>query len=338
MEAGHPYFMLDTQFRCHPDISAFPSAYFYNGKLKDFQGLLGGARSHPIHLHPKFRPLVFHNVPWGRQCGGGHPLPRGASAVDVSDANRSWLDSQLYPSTEMASVFNIDEVEVVISLLKSLARWRGVDRQRSDMRVQFGGTVGIIAFYRAQVSLLHSRIKEVFLLKGEYPIDAQDIRIRLPFTLDVNTVDGFQGSERDAIILTCVRTVLPNPTLLDTIAPTDAPGPVEMAVGSDSSESPRIFSADDACPPPLETYHVGTPSIVDTYSTAVMSRTKGSIIGFVDEPRRMNVALTRAKYVCLVVGCAPALSTSEHWRAFLQHVTARNGMLTVHRPAVSDSW
>jgi len=36
---GHPVHMLDTQYRMHPRISAFPSATFYHGDLKNGPGV-----------------------------------------------------------------------------------------------------------------------------------------------------------------------------------------------------------------------------------------------------------------------------------------------------------
>ena len=47
-------------------------------------------------------------------------------------------------------------------------------------------------------------------------------------------------------------------------------------------------------------------------------------IGFLNDYRRMNVALTRAKYAVVVVGDATWLSRyGKHWRAFVQHCKDR---------------
>ena len=85
--AGFPKLMLLTQYRMHPDIAYFPSKRFYDGKLindsrmlafrrKGGQGGKGsgkgkGKGSHwkPFHedRSAQLRPLVFHNVKYGRE-------------------------------------------------------------------------------------------------------------------------------------------------------------------------------------------------------------------------------------------------------------------------------
>lgn len=101
-----------------------------------------------------------------------------------------------------------------------------------------------------------------------------------------------QGSERDIIIVSCVRTL---PNREDTVempsVPVEGPGGV-------SAHMP----------------HGVTPSVTQSTRTG-----SGSAIGFVDDPRRMCVALTRGKFACWIVGNAAALQTSGNWRAFVQH-------------------
>ena len=72
--------------------------------------------------------------------------------------------------------------------------------------------------------------------------------------IEVNTVDGFQGREKEFILFSCVRT-----------------------------ES----------------------------------------VGFLSDERRLNVAITRAKSCCLLVGKSTCLRRDCTWRAFLDHLSER---------------
>lgn len=54
--AGYPVHVLDTQYRMHPQISAYPSAEFYNGKLRDGPGVME-VTERPWH-DCKARPLI----------------------------------------------------------------------------------------------------------------------------------------------------------------------------------------------------------------------------------------------------------------------------------------
>ena len=61
-QAGYRAVMLRTQYRMHPAISAFPSAFFYSGRLQDDPALLPPASGRglaPWHAHSCFPPLAF---------------------------------------------------------------------------------------------------------------------------------------------------------------------------------------------------------------------------------------------------------------------------------------
>uniref|UniRef100_A0A0E0M2X1 Uncharacterized protein n=1 Tax=Oryza punctata TaxID=4537 RepID=A0A0E0M2X1_ORYPU len=55
-------------------------------------------------------------------------------------------------------------------------------------------------------------------------------------------------------------------------------------------------------------------------------------IGFVADVRRMNVALTRARFSLWIVGNAKTLQTNSHWASLLQNAKQRNLFISVNKP------
>jgi hypothetical protein len=137
---GRHAHMLEVQYRMHPAISAFPSQHFYDGRLRDGDNVLAGSRTLPLHSPPGeggLPPLLLLDVVSGRMSGGRR-APTGANATQSSFANEF-------------------EADVVIKLLHFLHAWRGIDAATGERSVTFKGTVGVITFYRSQLSLLQSR-------------------------------------------------------------------------------------------------------------------------------------------------------------------------------------
>lgn len=80
------------------------------------------------------------------------------------------------------STFNEKEAEFVVSVVKAVNRILPVDELY---------TIGIVTPYQGQKQLISSKLDEMKNELRHYP--------------DVNTVDGFQGQERDIMIVSCVR-------------------------------------------------------------------------------------------------------------------------------------
>ena len=57
-------------------------------------------------------------------------------------------------------------------------------------------------------------------------------------------------------------------------------------------------------------------------------RTDNSTIGFLQSPRRINVALTRAKHGMIIVGHAPTLSNEEEWGEMIEFFEYENTLVT----------
>lgn len=136
-------------------------------------------------------------------------------------------------NSESQSLYNLEEYYVLRQHLDHLLVLLG------EQTVTFG----IISPYREQVKKIREAIEPDF---DHFP-EAQ---------LEVNTIDAFQGQERDVIYISLVR-----------------------------------------------------------------SNDKG-IIGFLNDTRRMNVAMTRAKKKLVIIGDSATLATHPFYRAFLEYVDA----------------
>jgi len=144
-------------------------------------------------------------------------------------------------------LYNAQEAEAAIAIVKKLI-------DSGDLAGL--GDIGIISPYAAQVRLLQEEYAKVFpssrgVQKRNYLDYSEEDKMD---ELEIRSVDGFQGREKEMIILCTVR-----------------------------------------------------------------SNTRGEI-GFVADPRRLNVGITRAKRGLVVLGNRHTLSVSGVWRDWFKWV------------------
>lgn len=199
-------FLLEIQYRMHPDISFLPSKLFYNSKLKD------GVRNAV--------------APWYSRFFGAFRF------FDLKSEEKFHKSSK--------SLINMSEVDVIISLIVRLLS--------ENPTTNFANRIGIITPYRQQMITLRTEISRYF---GRPSLDV----------IDINTVDGFQGQEKDIILFSCVRS--------------------------------------------------------------------GSQIGFLSDTRRMNVALTRARFSLWVIGNSEMLRKHNYWKDLVEHASKNHLLMRV---------
>ena len=162
--------LLSVQYRMHPSISAFSSAVFYDSQL-----------STPSFLE-SFRPFpVLDSVPRG---------DHSVRFVNISGrCNERRGSTNNLPRTGLAlnaatSYSNDVEAEKIVALIKDLLK------NNKDK------TIGVVTPYTGQVELIKQELakdKEYQqLVAGHSPIE-------------VKSVDGYQGRERDIILFSTVR-------------------------------------------------------------------------------------------------------------------------------------
>ena len=147
--------LLSIQYRMHPEISKFPSKYFYQSRLTDADNLDKQCEApwHHLRYFPPYLMLDAH------------------AGSEVQRANGK-------------SLFNQEEINMCVELVKYISSHCG--------ETKLASRIGIISFYKLQIHRLREAFKNAF---GNKILD----------TIDINTVDGFQGQEKDIIILSCVR-------------------------------------------------------------------------------------------------------------------------------------
>ncbi|BDA50111.1 probable helicase SEN1 at C-terminar half [Coccomyxa sp. Obi] len=127
-QAGVAVCLLAEQYRMHPAISAWPSAYFYASQLKDAPAVLNDARSALFHQTLCFPPLAFFDCREGRESGG--------CGLEGSAA---------------ASIRNSSEVDLACTLFTGLMKEHG----------STVGSVAVLSSYKAQVTALRSHFERV---------------------------------------------------------------------------------------------------------------------------------------------------------------------------------
>jgi hypothetical protein len=147
-------------------------------------------------------------------------------------------------SAATGSKFNALEVEVAVKLLKAFYRLFAKDADRTIK-------VGLLSPYSAQRELLARQVSDA---KGQWSASK--------LTVEVNTVDGFQGQECDIVMFLAVR-----------------------------------------------------------------CNTKG-MLGFLTDVRRLNVAVTRARFSLVVICDDETLKSNSVWRSFLDEVESDNKLFS----------
>lgn len=159
--------LLKIQYRMNDDIMRFSSNYFYGGQVESAPEV-------------KFRSILDMDVPmtW---------IDTSEFADLVSDGSPVGAFKEEFVGESFG---RINKAEAEMTLLALQNYFEKIGKQRLlDERID----VGIISPYRAQVQYLRR-----LLMKREY---------FKPFRrfISINTVDGFQGQERDIIVISLVR-------------------------------------------------------------------------------------------------------------------------------------
>lgn len=179
--------LLKIQYRMNDEIMRFSSDWFYGGKVESAPQI-------------KYRSVLDydHPITWIDTLneenqitieGEDAPEDSASTASSVSAANQN-SDLNFKEQFVGESFGRINKAEAELTLLTLAEYFTKIGKQRVlEERID----VGIISPYRAQVQYLKKLIKKYEFFKPYRRL------------ISVNTVDGFQGQERDVILISLVR-------------------------------------------------------------------------------------------------------------------------------------
>ena len=169
--------MLDTQYRMHPLIADFPRAEFYGATLRD------GTVSETGVVLSQLKP------PRSR-------LLERKSAKHHSHLAMLFVDHDNPEEKKDRSHLNYQESKIVARIVEDLLL------KNADLN---GKDIGVIAPYVAQIRLLEKTLKHDPEWTDHFIRALGEHRAKEIFDIEVKTVDGFEGREKEVIIFSTVR-------------------------------------------------------------------------------------------------------------------------------------
>jgi len=227
--------LLATQFRMHPGLAMYSSKAFYSGLLQS---------------DPK---------PEDRERPAGLVWP----SPDVPVA---FVTSSSQEQSKGTSFENDGEARIVVEVVRSLLAGGSIASPHS---------VGIVTPYSGQVALLKDYFSDLGLQTATEDLDEQNNKLHLKAknlrlgaeaferSLEIRSVDGYQGREKEVIIMSAVRA------------------------------------------------------------------NKRGDVGFVADPRRLNVAITRARCGLIIVGDITTLKTNKVWQDYLEWLEEQGTLTSI---------
>ena len=191
--------LLKIQYRMNDEIMRFSSDWFYGGKVESapqikYRSVLD--YDHPITWIDTSNEenqitIEGEDVPED-SASTSSPAATSSSASTSSAASASNQNSDLNFKEQFVgeSFGRINKAEAELTLLTLAEYFTKIGKQRV---LSESIDVGIISPYRAQVQYLKKLIKKYEFFKPYRRL------------ISVNTVDGFQGQERDVILISLVR-------------------------------------------------------------------------------------------------------------------------------------
>lgn len=130
MDCGQRHFMLNIQYRMHPDISEFPRTIFYEGRLLDGENVLTEQYGKPYHRLGLLGPFRFFNIAYGAEQTSGRSSRANPAEARFAIKLVDTLYSALPPNVlDTISIGIISPYNEQVRLLKQLIGPSGLPKE-----------------------------------------------------------------------------------------------------------------------------------------------------------------------------------------------------------------
>ncbi|SOV77088.1 DNA2/NAM7 helicase, putative [Plasmodium sp. gorilla clade G3] len=356
------YNLLSIQYRMHPEISAFPKKCYYKNKIRDAPhflftvlkeleinkyikrkntksirninsdeqnqftdevqnkyienllcnfNLVEFIKKHIGIISPSLNKIMLYQENQGLIDWFCIPLLQHSVFYDISFSKQKKIKN---------SYINVEESEVVIHFIEFLHYIF-----MSENMTQWYKRIGIITPYATEKFFLKKMLKRFFINKG-YGKNISNF-------IDVGTVDGFQGTEKDMIIFVCVRTKgnLKRKKKKEKHNNKNISKNVDEDIITHLEEKQFLEKEKANQNKEVVTNSNDEMILLSSSSEYSINEEIDSSNLFFSNYKRLNVALTRARFNLFIFGNCKFLKHCDEWDKIIEHYKMRNKIIKIKR-------
>ncbi|SCN61835.1 DNA2/NAM7 helicase, putative [Plasmodium chabaudi chabaudi] len=329
------YNLLSIQYRMHPDISHFPNKHYYNNKIQDANYFLFVLLKE-LEIKKYTKQLLVDddekkkNMKYiltdlnlskfiENQFGNLPPNFNDILLCQKNEENFHWFFIPLLQHCVFYDIsfskqkkiknsyINIHESEIVLQFLEFLHYIF-----TSENVKEWYKKIGIITPYAAEKYFLKKALKVFFEKKG-YKNNVSNF-------IDIGTVDGFQGTEKDIIIFVCVRTS-------------------GVFKRNEKKNKNNLTIENELANSSNNDMHINETKLEDNVeSQSVYEQTESEGDEQMDDSnpffsnyKRLNVALTRARYNLFIFGNCSFLNKCDAWSQIIEHYKINKKIIKIKK-------
>ena len=170
--------MLSEQYRCHPDIAAFVSGHFYANEY--ISGI--SPESRKLEIAGFCKPLCF------------------VDTVRLPDRGEATKAGSTSPHNKAEARLCAEKVcDILMEIRRDPEKYSGLIDKAGNY------DIGVISGYGDQVELLDSTLQTQLAQRLGGTPEAKDEAKRMVSRISIDTLDSFQGMEKEIIVFSCVR-------------------------------------------------------------------------------------------------------------------------------------